>query len=265
MDGELNLSLSVPVELNPRRLVLQLRGTKEDPEFNVAEVCEMLGYEDVPDAVRDWAVRLQKANLSFRAEDPETRGEGRPRTYDKWWCREPEFYKIVLGCGLPNAEAGLNWVCHDVLPSIRRFGCYPPPESGLQPLDAGEARLVGTLEKLIDRILQRPYPVGRLWTVHERCREMWPKATANDRKRVREIACGLHLVHYGERPMKSGTEKNSQFTWDIERLHVLDQAIRRAQEEAMGGPGGSLFNRPKGEAAHQERRGKDAGRTGRDA
>src|SRR5262249_28099316 len=41
---------------------------------------------------------------------------------------EKAFYKVVLRSDKPAAEPFVDWVTGEVLPSIRRFGCYPAPE-----------------------------------------------------------------------------------------------------------------------------------------
>ena len=37
---------------------------------------------------------------------------------------EPDFYRLVFRSRKPGAKAFVRWICHDVLPSIRKHGAY---------------------------------------------------------------------------------------------------------------------------------------------
>lgn len=128
-------TLQVPSSASviPSAPAFQLSGTKDEPLISLADTCSALEYKHVPDAVRDWVARLGESNLILRVDHPLIQSRGRPVTYDKYLLREPQFYKVVLGSGQPNAEAFSDWVCGEVLPCIRRHGCYPPPASPTPP------------------------------------------------------------------------------------------------------------------------------------
>lgn len=125
--NDLSMVLIVPAALNPTGVQIRMAGTWEVPLWCLADVCEVLGYKDVADATRDWMARLGKQRLVFRADHPENQPRGRPATYDKWYVAETGFYKVVLNSGMPLADPFSEWVCGEVLPSIRIHGCYPPP------------------------------------------------------------------------------------------------------------------------------------------
>lgn len=40
---------------------------------------------------------------------------------------EPGQYRLVLASRKPTARTFKRWICHEVLPSIRLYGCSPPP------------------------------------------------------------------------------------------------------------------------------------------
>ena len=64
------------------------------------------------------------------------------------YTNEAGFYRIVFRSNKPKAEAFANWVCHDVLPAIRKRGYY----GRLNIPVSQQIRLTDQLLKLLDRV-----------------------------------------------------------------------------------------------------------------
>lgn len=133
MSDNLNMTLAIPACVLPSSRPFRLIGSKDEPAICLADLCEALEYDDVSLAVTRWVARLGESRLIFLQDLKKTQSVGRPSTYRNWYVKEPEFYKVVLGSGKPNAEPVSDWVCGEVLPSIRRHGCYPAPATPSSP------------------------------------------------------------------------------------------------------------------------------------
>lgn len=110
--GNLTLSLTFPQTQQQIRVV----GTLEQPEWVAKDVCDVLGIEDV--------------NGQLKRFDEDEKGTaicptpGGPQ--EMLTVTEPGLYRLVLKSRKPAAKEFKRWICHEVLPSIRRQGCYVP-------------------------------------------------------------------------------------------------------------------------------------------
>ena len=140
--------------LNPAGVQIRIAGDNENPLFCLADVCQALGYKDVSKAAREWADEIGKTRLSFGVGHTKTQKEGRPTTYDKWYCREGDLYRVILQSGMPVAEEFTKWVCDEVLPCIRQHGQYP---ALAQPVEVEEENDTLTLQirSLLDMRLRQ--------------------------------------------------------------------------------------------------------------
>lgn len=116
--SDLRLTLPVPDRLNPHKVRVRVFGSKETPWFCLADVCEVIGIDNP----RNVAARLADAEkITVRWVDG---NRGNPSVT---FVSEAAFYKVVLRSRAPAADQFTDWVTGEVLPSIRRHGCYPPP------------------------------------------------------------------------------------------------------------------------------------------
>jgi prophage antirepressor-like protein len=60
---------------------------------------------------------------------------------------EPGLYRLVLLSRKPGAKIFKRWICHEVLPSIRLHGCYPPPPVPKNPTSLMLRQLADSLER----------------------------------------------------------------------------------------------------------------------
>src|SRR5262245_36475661 len=113
--NRLNVVLQVPRELNPDGRTIRMLGTWDDPFFCLRDLCQILG--DMP---------LARAKQRVDAEDQQrftivTPGGPQPLTY----VTEAGFYSVVMGSRSAAVRPFQRWVTKEVLPCIRRYGCYP--------------------------------------------------------------------------------------------------------------------------------------------
>ena len=92
---------------NDRFGEVRVAGTSENPLFCLADVCKILGLR--VDAVQS---RLTDAPIRIGVTDSIGREQ------------QMNFYKVIMRSDKPQAEPFQDWVCGEVLPSIRKHGAY---------------------------------------------------------------------------------------------------------------------------------------------
>jgi prophage antirepressor-like protein len=89
------------------------------PVFDAVELAKSLGYANPADALAKHCKSLIKLNYSESRE----LGFG-DRFRGVQLAPESDLYRMILRSQLPSAERVQDWVCEDVLPSIRETGSY---------------------------------------------------------------------------------------------------------------------------------------------
>ncbi len=92
---------------------IRVAGTSENPLFCLADVCKILGLR--VDAVQS---RLTDAPIRIGVTD----SIGREQQMN--FVNEKNLYKVIMRSDKPQAEPFQDWVCGEVLPSIRKHGAY---------------------------------------------------------------------------------------------------------------------------------------------
>ena len=133
-----NLPEVVP-ELFEHEQFGQFRYIKRDEEiwFAAVDVCNVLGLTNPTMAVN----RLKEnERAKFNLGQSPIHGEEYPKKnlgYSKkrgnpnlTFVNEPGLYRLIFASNKPEAEKFQDWVYHEVLPSIRKYGYYSvkPPE-----------------------------------------------------------------------------------------------------------------------------------------
>lgn len=121
MSNELKFELSVPESLNPQGVKIRTAGTPEGPLFCLADVCAVLGIDNVGNV----AERLDDDEKSYIRRADVGLAPGR----DIVFATESGLYTVLLRSDKPQAKPFRKWVTGEVLPSIRKYGCYPAPEN----------------------------------------------------------------------------------------------------------------------------------------
>lgn len=98
---------------NDRFSEVRVAGTSENPLFCLADVCKILGLR--VDAVQS---RLTDAPIRIGVTD----SIGREQQMN--FVNEKNLYKVIMRSDKPQAEPFQDWVCGEVLPSIRKHGAY---------------------------------------------------------------------------------------------------------------------------------------------
>lgn len=125
---------------------IRVLGDSENPLFCASDVCKVLGYQNGKDTITrvfgDGVVNFY----------PITDSLGRKQ--EAKFFTERQLYKFIMRSNAKNAESFQDWVCGEVLPSIRKNGSYSLEQNHKIPQTYAEAlleagRLALENEKLI--------------------------------------------------------------------------------------------------------------------
>lgn len=94
-----------------------------EPMFCLSDVAKALGYSRPADAVS------QHCKGVSILPTPTVNQYGSTVMQDIKYGKEGEVYRLTMKSKLPNAEKFQDWVCEEVLPSIRKHGAYMTPET----------------------------------------------------------------------------------------------------------------------------------------
>ena len=98
---------------------VRVAGTSEEPLFCAKDVATALGYSDTADAIQRHCKSGKKVFC------PHGNGMGGTNMV---YIPEKDVYRLIMRSNLPNAEQFQDWVCDEVLPSIRKHGGYLTPD-----------------------------------------------------------------------------------------------------------------------------------------
>lgn len=109
---------------NPAFGKIRIAGTSEEPLFCLTDVCKILELQVSPTKNRLKAdgVNLIKVIDSMGREQNTT------------FVNEGNLYRVILRSDKPIAEPFQDWVCDEVLPTIRKTGHYELPQTFAQAL-----------------------------------------------------------------------------------------------------------------------------------
>lgn len=109
---------------NPVFGKVRTAGTSDKPLFCLADVCKILELQVTPtkNRLNPDGVNLIKVIDSLGREQ------------DAIFVNEANLYKAILRSDKPMAEPFQDWVCGDVLPSIRKTGSYGLPQTFAEAL-----------------------------------------------------------------------------------------------------------------------------------
>lgn len=115
---------------------IRTAGTSEEPLFCLADVCKILAINNSSDVKN----RLKTDGVVL-IEVIDSLG----RTQKAVFIDERNLYKVIMRSDKPQAEAFQDWVCGEVLPSIRKTGVYALPKTFAQAL-----RLAAEQQEMIE-------------------------------------------------------------------------------------------------------------------
>ena len=93
---------------------VRVTGTSENPMFCLTDICRVLDLQVTPtkNRLKQDGVSLIKVIDSLGREQEAT------------FINEQNLYKVIMRSDKPQAEPFQDWVCGEVLPSIRKTGAY---------------------------------------------------------------------------------------------------------------------------------------------
>jgi prophage antirepressor-like protein len=121
-------------ESHSLRAATDVRG---NPVFVAADVSELLGYSET-------SKLLAHCKYSTVLGDVNKINKLHPSTK---WIPEPDLYRATLKSNMAGAERVQDWVCEEVLPSIRKTGAYIPDIDSIDHLPPALAKQVGGIVK----------------------------------------------------------------------------------------------------------------------
>lgn len=99
-------------------IAVRVLGTKEKPLWVADDVCRVMGIKNSRDAI---------SNIPPLEKDV-VNGDTPGGLQELNVVTEPGLYRLAARGRTAQAERFRLWLYHKVLPSIREFGCYPPPD-----------------------------------------------------------------------------------------------------------------------------------------
>lgn len=92
----------------------------DKPLLCAMDVASALGYSDTADAI------ARHCKSGKKVFCPHANGVGGT---NKIFIPESDVYRLIMRSKLPSAEKFQDWVCEEVLPSIRKHGIYATPHT----------------------------------------------------------------------------------------------------------------------------------------
>ena len=101
----------------------------DEPWFRGNDVAEVLDYARPRKAIQDHIPDKYKSTLRELINKGGSPNTVLPDHNDliSTFINEAGLYKLIFRSNCPNAEIFTDWVCSDVLPSIRKHGSYTTP------------------------------------------------------------------------------------------------------------------------------------------
>lgn len=89
-----------------------------EPMFVASDVAKVLGYANPQKAIRDHCKGVNEMDT------PTNGGMQKVKV-----IQEGDVYRLIMRSQLSDAEKFQDWVCEDILPSIRKHGAYMTPDT----------------------------------------------------------------------------------------------------------------------------------------
>lgn len=214
------------------------------PVFDAVELAKSLGYADPHQALKNHCKSLIRLNS---VESTELGFGFRPKGIQL--APESDVYRLILRSQLSSAERVQDWVCEDVLPSIRKTGSYghQRPKSQAEIIAEmallnveQERRLIHVEDKvvevteLVDNIARGATPPG--WAGYS---ELKAQCGLSDAK-CRQLVSAYDIDH---KPIPFLAPGGTKSTMTIVREHPFITSFSKMMAEAE--PRGTRWYHPK--------------------
>lgn len=116
--GESRKVSEVQIFNNPQFGQIRTAGTAENPMFCLSDICKVLELQ-----TNKVKTRLNERGVTS-IPTPTHNQFGAEVVQEMVYVNESNLYRVIMRSDKPQAEAFQDWVCGDVLPSIRKTGSY---------------------------------------------------------------------------------------------------------------------------------------------
>lgn len=101
--------------------------SQEQIWFAGIDICNILGYAMPSNVIKE--------NLDDDEKKLTNLTDGSGQLRKTWIINEFGFYNLVLSSSKPEAKAFKKWVCHEILPAIRKAGKFTTEEEKIHDLE----------------------------------------------------------------------------------------------------------------------------------
>lgn len=126
--------MNIQIFNSPQFGDIRTAGTAEEPMFCLADLCRVLELR-----VDGVMPRLKEGGYNRIGVGVQTgvKRDGTPaiQNVEMVFINEQNLYKVIMRSDKPQAEAFQDWVCGEVLPSIRKHGSYVAKSSEKQDVE----------------------------------------------------------------------------------------------------------------------------------
>jgi prophage antirepressor-like protein len=118
------METTITIFTNPTFGEIRTAGTADEPMFCLSDVCRVLELSNISETRK----RLKTPGVSSIEVGVQTgiKKDGTPaiQKMDMIFISEQNLYKVIMRSDKPQAEPFQDWVCGEVLPTIRKTGGY---------------------------------------------------------------------------------------------------------------------------------------------
>lgn len=116
-------NLKIQVFTHPQFGEIRVTGTSEEPLFCLVDICKVLELNNTSMAKRKLKATGIKI-IEVRSELTNKHGKTIAFMDNLSFISEQNLYRLIMRSTKPMAEPFQDWVCGEVLPSIRKYGGY---------------------------------------------------------------------------------------------------------------------------------------------
>lgn len=160
---------------NPQFGDVRTAGTSEEPLFCLSDVCRVLELQT--GATKN---RLNERGVSL-INTPTYNQHGSEVIQQLTFINEQNLYKVIMRSDKPQAEPFQDWVCGEVLPSIRKHGMYATQQK-IEDMLLNPDAMIKTLQVLKEERNKRI-------EAENKAKELQPKALFADAVATNQRSC----------------------------------------------------------------------------
>ena len=140
---------SIEIFKNEQFGEIRVAGTSENPLFCLSDICRVLELQ-----VGNTKQRLDERGI-YSINTPTYNQFGAEVIQKLLYVNEKNLYKIIMRSDKPQAESFQDWVCGEVLPSIRKTGGYSIQRIPEEELKVRWTEANNKAAEILERLAQR--------------------------------------------------------------------------------------------------------------